>query len=118
MHPPRWGDLAAQRMVVEQWRSQAAEAQRTALADVGAGVEVESGVVGGHDWEDALDSLGWEEAELLVIGSSRLGPVARVFLGSNSAKIVRSSPVPVVVVPRGADLSLEDTGEFVVAPPP
>ena len=74
--------------------------------------------MGGHDWEDALDSLGWEEAELLVIGSSRLGPVARVFLGSNSAKIVRSSPVPVVVVPRGADLSLEDTGEFVVAPPP
>ena len=41
-----------------------------------------------------------EEGEVLVVGSSRLGPVARVFLGSNSTKIVRSSPVPVVVVPH------------------
>jgi len=37
---------------------------------------------------------------VLVVGSSRLGPVERLFLGSNSTKIVRSSPV--VVIPRGA----------------
>ena len=30
------------------------------------------------------------------------GPVARVFIGSRSSKIVRHSPVPVVVVPREA----------------
>jgi nucleotide-binding universal stress UspA family protein len=41
-----------------------------------------------------------------VVGSSRLGPVARLFLGSNSTKIVRSSPV--LVVPRGAGVHLED----------
>jgi nucleotide-binding universal stress UspA family protein len=46
---------------------------------------------------------------VLVVGSSRLGPVARLFLGSNSTKIVRSSPVPVLVIPRGADVQLEDT---------
>ena len=39
---------------------------------------------------------------MLVVGSSTIGPVARVFLGSRGAKIVRDSPVPVVVVPRGA----------------
>src|SRR3712207_7999955 len=71
---------------------------------------VEAGVVSGRDWEDALDALPWEEGEVLVVGSSRLGPVARVFLGSSSTKIVRSSPVPVVVIPRGADVHLEDTG--------
>src|ERR687891_707816 len=56
--------------------------------------------------EDALHSLPWEEGEVLVVGSSRLGPVARVFLGSNSTKILRSSPVPVVVIPHGADVAL------------
>jgi nucleotide-binding universal stress UspA family protein len=35
-----------------------------------------------------------------VVGSSSSGPVARVFLGSRSSKIVRHAPVPVVVVPR------------------
>jgi hypothetical protein len=58
--------------------------------------------------EKALDSLSWEEGEVLVVGSSRLGPVARVFLGSRTTKIVRSSPVPVLVIPRGADVRLQD----------
>jgi hypothetical protein len=50
-----------------------------------------------------------EEGEVLVVGSSQFGPVARVFLDSNSTKIVRSSPVPVLVIPRGAGVHLEDT---------
>jgi len=65
-------------------------------------------VVSERDWEEALDSLSWEEGEVLVVGSSRLGPVATVFLGSNSTKIVRSSPVPVVAIPRGAEVRLQD----------
>jgi nucleotide-binding universal stress UspA family protein len=118
MHPPRWGGHAGERMVIEQWRAQAAAAQQAALEEIAdEGVAVETSVAGGHDWEDALESLGWEDGELLVVGSSRLGAVARVFLGSNSAKIVRSSPVPVLVVPRGADLHLEDTAEHAVARP-
>jgi Universal stress protein family len=39
---------------------------------------------------------------VLVVGSSAVGPIARVFLGSRASKIVRSSPVPVVAAPRGA----------------
>ena len=93
MYPSEVG-YDAERLVEEQWRMQASEAQEKALAQVPDDVEVEAGVVGGRDWEDALDSLGWEEGEVLVVGSSRLGPVARLFLGSNSTKIVRSSPVP------------------------
>jgi nucleotide-binding universal stress UspA family protein len=99
----------AERLVAEQWRAQALESQQKALATLPDGVAVESGVVSGRDWEDALDSLPWEEGEVLVVGSSRLGPVARVFLGSNSTKIIRSSPVPVLVIPRGADVHLEET---------
>jgi nucleotide-binding universal stress UspA family protein len=72
------------------------------------GVAVEAGIASGRNWEDALDSLPWEEGEVLVVGSSRLGPVQRVFLGANSTKIIRSSPVPVVVIPRGADVHLAE----------
>jgi nucleotide-binding universal stress UspA family protein len=58
-------------------------------------------VVGrGESWEEAIEDVEWEEGDVLVVGSSELGPVARVFLGSHATKIVRVSPVPVVVVPR------------------
>lgn len=97
----------AEAMVAEQWRTQAREAQERALDTLPEDVPVEAGVIDGHDWEDAVHSLPWEEGEVLVVGSSRLGPVARVFLGSNSTKILRSSPVPVLVVPRRADVHLD-----------
>lgn len=108
MYPSEVG-YDAERLVEEQWRSEAAEAQHRALTQISNDVEVENGVASGRDWEEALDSLGWEEGELLVVGSSRLGRVSRLFLGSNSTKIIRSSPVPVLVVPRGADVHLEDS---------
>jgi nucleotide-binding universal stress UspA family protein len=107
MYPSQVG-YSAERLVAEQWRAQAEEAQNRALSTLPDDVPVEAGVVSGRNWEEALDSLPWEEGELLVVGSSRLGPVRRVFLGSNSTKIVRSSPVPVVVIPRGADVHLGD----------
>jgi nucleotide-binding universal stress UspA family protein len=108
MYPSQVG-YDAEAMVAEQWRAQAMEAQEKALATLPDDVEVEASVVGSRDWEEALDSLPWEEGEVLVVGSSRLGAVARVFLGSNATKIIRSSPVPVLVIPRGADVHLEDT---------
>jgi nucleotide-binding universal stress UspA family protein len=107
MYPSQVG-YSAERLVAEQWRTQAEEAQNMALATLPDEVQVEAGVVSGRNWEEALDSLPWEEGEVLVVGSSRLGPVRRVFLGSNSTKIVRSSPVPVVVIPRGADVHLDN----------
>jgi nucleotide-binding universal stress UspA family protein len=58
-------------------------------------------VVGrGETWETAIEDVDWEDGDVLVVGSSSIGPVARVFLGSRATKIVRHSPVPVVVVPR------------------
>jgi nucleotide-binding universal stress UspA family protein len=107
MYPSQVG-YSAERLVAEQWRAQAEEAQNGAIATLPDNVTVEAGVVSGRNWEEALDSLSWEEGEVLVVGSSRLGPVRRVFLGSNSTKIIRSSPVPVVVIPRGADVHLAE----------
>jgi nucleotide-binding universal stress UspA family protein len=60
-------------------------------------------VVGyGEDWDEALDDIEWRDGDVLMVGSSAVGPAAQVFLGSRASKIVRHSPVPVVVVPRAA----------------
>ena len=56
----------------------------------------------GRDWAEAFDDVEWRAGDMLMIGSSESGPIARVFLGSRAAKIVRHSPVPVLIVPRGA----------------
>jgi hypothetical protein len=57
---PSQVDYDAERLVVEQWHVQALEAQEKALATLVDGVAVESGVVRGRNWEDALDALPWE----------------------------------------------------------
>ncbi|MGH8892657.1 MAG: universal stress protein [Actinomycetes bacterium] len=64
--------------------------------------DLESVVGIGGSWPEALEDVDWEEGDILVVGSSSVGPVARVFLGTRASKIVRHSPVPVVVVPRPA----------------
>jgi nucleotide-binding universal stress UspA family protein len=55
----------------------------------------------GAGWGESMSSVEWQPNELLVLGSSTLGPIARVFLGSRATKLIRHSPVPVLVVPRG-----------------
>ncbi len=67
---------------------------------------------GGHRCRagpEAIDDVEWEDGDVLVVGSSAVGPIARVFLGSRATKIVRHSPVPVVVVPRAAVEELADS---------
>ncbi|MBL3700940.1 universal stress protein [Leucobacter luti] len=56
----------------------------------------------GADWEAALRAIPWGDAEVLLVGSSSIGALARISLGSHAAKILRHAPVPVVMVPRRA----------------
>lgn len=64
------------------------------------GHPVEVVVADGRTWAQALDVPGWHPGDLLVVGSSSSQPLlSRVFLGSTAARIVRHSPVPVLVVP-------------------
>jgi nucleotide-binding universal stress UspA family protein len=75
-------------------------------------------VVGrGEDWSEALEDVEWDDGDVLVVGSSSIGPLARVFLGSRASKIVRHSPVPVVVVPRGRAAELATAAESAEAVP-
>lgn len=89
--------------VLDAWREQAVAAQQRAVEALAGGpvppVEVETLVGVGRTWARALDDVDWEPDDVLVVGSSSAGALARVFLGSTATKIVRHSPVPVVVVP-------------------
>ena len=54
----------------------------------------------GETLKAAMDSLPWQDQELMTVGSSGLGSLLRAFLGSNLHKIVRTAPIPCIVLPR------------------
>jgi nucleotide-binding universal stress UspA family protein len=91
-------------LVLQEWTSKVGRAASAALDQVQelAAVphDVETVIGRGRSWVEAIDDVGWQDGDVLVVGSSALGPAARVFLGSRATKIVRHSPVPVVAVPR------------------
>lgn len=70
---------------------------------VGPGLTADLSVGDGRTWETALASLDWTADDLLILGSSAMGPITRIFLGSNGARILHAAQVPVVVLPREAD---------------
>jgi nucleotide-binding universal stress UspA family protein len=97
---PTGAGYDAENLVSNQYRRQANAAQQQVIDGWRLEVPV-SGVIGdGKTWRAALDALPWEEAEMITIGSSSLGPILRVFLGSNSGKIARNAPVPCLLLPR------------------
>jgi nucleotide-binding universal stress UspA family protein len=57
----------------------------------------------GRSIEEAIDGLGWEDGELVIVGSSRLAQHRQLFLGTTANKVLRALPVPMVVVPRDYD---------------
>ena len=96
--------LHAEDGVLREWSAQIEQAQRDTLGRLAelpsAPSALESAVGYGRDWHEAVEDIGWADGDLLAVGSSSVGPLARVFLGSRASKIVRNSPVPVVVLPR------------------
>ncbi|QUY62566.1 universal stress protein [Gulosibacter molinativorax] len=72
------------------------EAQAVGMLDSGRAV-IE--IAEGKDFEDALAQVDWLEDEFALLGSSRLGGGRSVFLGSRAHRILRTLPVPVVVIP-------------------
>jgi nucleotide-binding universal stress UspA family protein len=92
-------------LVLEEWTDNVRRMAGAALEKVQdlaeqspSDVAIEIGF--GRDYGEAIDDVGWDAGDVLVMGSSRLGPASRVFLGSRATKILRHSPVPVIVVPR------------------
>lgn len=91
--------------IIDEWMHTMEDHARGTIAKVSQLQQVptiESSQIGqGTTWEGAMGSVEWEDGDVLVVGSSRHGPLAQVFLGARTSKIIRYCPVPVVIVPKG-----------------
>ncbi len=101
-------DQAAQ----DRAAKQANEVRDNALQQLPDGAIVTAEVAQGDTIEDAVESLEWQDDEIVVVGSSRLAERNKLFLGSTSNKMLRALPVPMVVVPRDYVLP-DDLNPFV-----
>jgi nucleotide-binding universal stress UspA family protein len=99
-------------LVLQEWSVTMRERLREVLKQVDTlpapPRDVETVIGHGESWAVAIDDVAWDDGDVLVVGSSQIGPLAQVFLGSRATKILRNSPVPVVVVPRGRAEQLAD----------
>lgn len=96
-------ESSAEELVVAQWsRRTRAEITRqlNAIRDRTPIDDVEVAVGAGHGWGAAVQSVPWRPGDLLVLGSGAAAPSRQVFLGSAAGKILRHSPVPVMIAPR------------------
>ena len=98
MYPPEVG-LTAEDSVLDSWAAQATAAQRQLVDDGIVAADVPCVIGTGAGWVESVGSVEWQRDELLAVGSSGVGPLARVFLGSRAGKLIRASPVPVLVLP-------------------
>ena len=73
---------------------------KAAAARLPAGHHVSVEVAHGRTIEEAIDDLEWDDAEIMIVGSSRLAEKNKLFIGSTANKVLRALPVPMVVVPR------------------
>ena len=97
---PTGAGYDAEQFVSNVLREQARDAQATLLAGQD---RLSAEIADGPTWKAAFESLDWLDGEVLVLGSSKLGPLLRVFLGSNARKIVHNAPVPCLILPRGEE---------------
>ena len=98
MYPPEIG-LHAEDSILAAWESHAREMLAQLRTHGVVGEDVALQVVSGNGWDQALDAAEWQDGEVLALGTSPRSEIARVFLGSRGSKILRHSPVPVLVLP-------------------
>ncbi|WP_439625070.1 universal stress protein [Shinella sp.] len=100
---PTGAGYDAEQFVSNVLREQARSAQVALLTGQDRPENLSAEIADGPTWKAAFESLPWEDGELLVLGSSKLGPILRVFLGSNARKIVHNAPVPCLILPRAEE---------------
>ena len=98
MYPPEVG-LDVENSILGAWASQAREILEDLKTEGIVSEDIVLQVVTGKSWKEALATTDWEDGDILALGTAPHGDIRRVFLGSRSAKIIRHSPVPVLVLP-------------------
>jgi nucleotide-binding universal stress UspA family protein len=99
MYPPVSG-ISAEDSVLDSWAGEAEAAQQRLVAEGVIPAATERVIATGATWSSTMASIPWQAGEVLALGSSSMGPLARVFLGSRATKLIRHAPVPVIVLPH------------------
>ncbi len=73
-------------------------AEASDMVDAGYATTV---IATGRSVTDALAELDWDDDEIVLVASSRLATLGHLFLGKTATRMMRTTPVPVVVVPAG-----------------
>lgn len=60
---------------------------------------VETEIASGPGWAGALDAVKWKKGDMLCLGSTPLGALERVFIGSQAIEILPFVKVPVLIIP-------------------
>jgi nucleotide-binding universal stress UspA family protein len=76
------------------------EALEEAAGEVSADVGIERRLLHGDPGSELASAA--EGLDLLILGSRCYGPLRSALMGGVSAKLMHSSPAPVLVIPRGA----------------
>lgn len=93
----------AESLVVDKWWQNTQDSILLQLEEVRSlldveGLQVELGV--GEDWRSAVESIGWDHDDLMMLGSGAAAPSRQIFLGTVAGRILRHSPVPVMILPK------------------
>lgn len=98
MFPPEVS-LRTEDSLLDAWAEELRGVLGRLRDDGTVGDDVVLQVITGNGWDQALDATDWEDGELLALGTTSRRSITGVFLGSHGAKIIRHSPVPVLVLP-------------------
>ncbi|MDU0479434.1 universal stress protein [Staphylococcus chromogenes] len=85
-----------------QWREHLYATLDRAHDIVGAefpNLEIETEVGSGRNWSTSVDAVKWKKGDLLYLASVPLGPIERVFVGSETSQLLHYAPVPVIIRP-------------------
>lgn len=83
---------------VSQYADSRLAAEADELLDEGKAKTV---IATGSNVETAMEDLNWDDNEMVLVGSSRLAAHGRLFMGSTAGKMLRSTPIPMAVIPAG-----------------
>ncbi|AGF73697.1 universal stress protein [Corynebacterium halotolerans] len=93
-------DLSSE--LTDEWREHSLamlDRAGDAVSDRYPELTVETEIGTGVGWAGAIDALKWKKGDLLCLGSTPLGPIESVFIGSTATDFLRHVRVPVVIHP-------------------
>lgn len=71
------------------------------IVDKHQNMSIETELAYGPNVADAMETPRWKKGDLLLIGSTPIGALERVFVGSAAGEILRNIKTPAIVIPAG-----------------